>query len=79
MLHAFATPELLSQNPKGRPLLLYTAYLNSAISTLYLLRRGASLSECDMEGKTIFHMCAYTGHGEILKVVRNEMKLKRII
>jgi len=32
-----------------------------------------------MEGKTIFHMCAYTGHGEILKVVRNEMKLKRII
>lgn len=26
----------------------------------------------------MFHICAYTGHDEVLKVIRNEMKLVRI-
>jgi ankyrin repeat protein len=45
---------------------------------LYLLQRGAKLDEEDNEGKSIFHICAYTGHVEALKVVRNAMKIKQI-
>jgi hypothetical protein len=26
----------------------------------------------------VFHICAYTGHDEVLRAVRNEMKLRRI-
>lgn len=68
-------------NPKGeetKPLLLQAAFHNSPVSVLYLLRRGANLNATDNEGKSVFHICAYTGHDEVLKVIRNEMKLIRI-
>ena len=65
--------------PAHKPLLHYAAYYNSTNCALYLLQRGDNPSELDHEGKSAFHWCAYTGHIDVLKVIRNHEKLTRII
>ena len=55
---------------------MHAAFHSSPASALYLLRRGAKLDAEDTDGKTFFHICAYTGHIEVLKTIRNEMKVR---
>ena len=50
---------------------MHAAFHSSPASALYLLRRGAKLDAEDPDGKTFFHICAYTGHIEVLKTIRN--------
>lgn len=78
-LHSIVSNEASKpSDPHEKPLLQYAAFYNSPACTLYLLQKGADLSEQDGEGKTVFHLCAYTGHVDVLKVIRNEMKLRKI-
>lgn len=75
-MHALVTPKLISGNEnQSKPLLLYAAYHNSPVSAVYLLRRGATVDGSDADGKTALHVCAYTGHIDVLKAIRNEVKL----
>jgi ankyrin repeat protein len=63
ILHSLTPIEMIKKTDVGeKPLLLYSAFYNSPVSTLYLLQRGANLWDEDNEGKSIFHLCAYTGH-----------------
>ena len=50
---------------------MHAAFHSSPASALYLLRRGVKLDAEDPDGKTFFHICAYTGHIEVLKTIRN--------
>ena len=79
MLHSLGLPEQNKNSElKNKPLLHYAIFHNSAASALYLLQRGCKWEESDEDGKTAFHVCAYMGHVELLKVIRNETKLRRI-
>jgi ankyrin repeat protein len=76
MLHSLFTARQAESSEK--PLLLHSTFHNSPASAVYLLRRGINSQSADNEGRTLFHVCAYTGHMEVLKAVRNELKLTRI-
>jgi ankyrin repeat protein len=49
-------------------LLHSTAYFNSSVCALYLLYQDLDINAVDKEGKSVFHLCAYTGHLDVLKV-----------
>ena len=69
---------MLTTKDNEKPLLLHTAFHNSPVSAIYLLTRGTKHNVSDADGKTIFHLCAYTGHIEVLKAILTEIKLTGI-
>lgn len=65
-------------DPAHKPLLHYCAYHNNPTCALYLLQRGDNPAQLDHEGKSALHWCAYTGHSDVLKTIRNHTKFTRI-
>lgn len=78
LLHSMVQPTMLAPKDNEKPLLLHTAFLNSPASAIYLLCRGTKPNVSDADGKTVFHLCAYTGHVEVLKAILAEIKLTGI-